>query len=162
MKFSNKFIAQASIIAALYAALTILVFSPISYNPMQIRVAEVLTVLPYITPAAIPGLFIGCIAANLVSPAGIIDIIFGSLFTLLAAFLTYFVSKTKKPILAPLPPVLINAFGVSIYLHKLFQLSYLICVLSIAVGEVIACYVLGYPLLRLVLSNEKLKNIVKL
>ena len=160
MKFSNKFIAQSAIIAALYAALTV-ILAPISYGPFQLRVAEMLTVLPFLTPAAIPGLFLGCAIANLFSPAGIVDVVFGSLFTLLAAILTYLLSKTRKPLLAPLPPVLINAFGVSLYLHLFFKMPYLVTALWVGLGEIAACYILGL-LLLLVLSTKKLNHIIKL
>jgi len=100
--------------------------------------------------------------ANIYGGLGIYDIVFGSLCTLIAAVLTYFLGKIKKPILAPLPPVVVNAFGVSLYLHFLFKMPYFLTVSYIALGETIACYVLGYPLLRLILSNDKLKDMVKL
>ena len=151
---STKFIAQTGIIAALYATITILL-APISYGPIQVRLSEALTVLPYITPAAIPGLFIGCLVANVYGGLGIADIVGGSFFTLLAATFTFLLSKAKRPILAPLPPVVINALGVSLYLHLLFKLPYWLTVLYIAIGEFIACYVLGYPLLQMLLKRKK-------
>lgn len=160
MNISNRFIAQAAIIAALYAALTI-VLAPFSFGVFQVRVSEMLTVLPFLTSAAIPGLFLGCAIANLFSPAGIIDVVFGSLFTLIAAILTYLLGKTKKPILAPLPPVVINAFGVSLYLHLFFKVPYLTSVIGIGLGQITACYILGLPLL-LVLSVKKPNHKVKL
>jgi len=138
-------------IAAIYVVLNI-IFASISYGPVQVRIAEALTVLPFIDPSAIIGLFVGCILANILGPVGMVDIIGGSFCTLVAAYLT---SKMKNPKLAPLPPVLINAFGVSIYLHLLFDLPYWITVLYIGIGEVIACYVLGYPLLILLIKNKK-------
>ena len=138
-------------IAAIYVVLNI-IFASISYGPVQVRIAEALTVLPFIDPSAIIGLFVGCILANILGPVGMVDIIGGSFCTLVAAYLT---SKTKNPKLAPLPPVLINAFGVSIYLHLLFDLPYWITVLYIGIGEVIACYILGYPLLILLIKNKK-------
>ena len=138
-------------IAAIYVVLNI-IFSPISYGPIQVRIAEALVVLPFIDPSAIIGLFLGCILANVIGPLGMVDIIGGSLCTLVAAYLTY---KVKNPKLAPLPPVLINAFGVSIYLHLIFDLPYWITVLYIGIGEVIACYILGYPLLILLIKNKK-------
>ena len=138
-------------IAAIYVVLNI-IFASISYGPIQIRIAESLTVLPFIDPSAIIGLFVGCILANILGPVGMVDIIGGSLCTLVAAYLTY---KLKNPKLAPLPPVLINAFGVSIYLHLLFDLPYWITVLYIGMGEIIACYILGYPLLILLIKNKK-------
>lgn len=154
MSISSKYIARAGIIAALYAVITILL-APISYGPVQVRVSEALTVLPYLTPAAIPGLFIGCLLANIYGGLGIYDIIGGSFITLLAAFFTYLLSKTKQPILAPLPPVLLNAFGVSLYLHFLFQMPYWLTVAYVGIGEVAACYILGYPLLKIILNQKK-------
>jgi len=142
---------RAAMIAAIYVVLNI-IFAPISYGPIQVRIAEVLVVLPFIDSSAIIGLFLGCVLANVYGGLGMVDIIGGSLCTLIAAYLTY---KVKTPKLAPLPPVLINAFGVSIYLHLLFDLPYWLTVLYIGIGEVIACYILGYPLLILLIKNKK-------
>ncbi|MDO9555814.1 MAG: QueT transporter family protein [Atribacterota bacterium] len=146
-----NYLVRAAMIAAIYVVLNI-IFAPISYGPIQVRIAEVLVVLPFIDSSAIIGLFLGCILANIYGGLGMVDIIGGSLCTLIAAYLTY---KVKKPKLAPLPPVLINAFGVSIYLHLLFDLPYWLTVLYIGIGEVIACYILGYPLLILLIKNKK-------
>ena len=152
ISLNTKIIAQTGIIAALYAVITI-ILAPISYGPIQVRVSEALTVLPYITPAAIPGLFIGCLVANVYGGLGLADIFGGSLCTLIAAMFTYLLSKSKKPFLAPLPPVVINALGVSFYLHILFKYPYWLTVLYIAVGEFFACFVLGYSLLQLLLKR---------
>jgi uncharacterized membrane protein len=146
-----NYLIRVAMIAAIYVVLNI-IFAPISYGPIQVRIAEVLVVLPFINPSAIMGLFLGCILANVYGGLGMVDIIGGSLCTLVAAYLTY---KVKNPKLAPLPPVLINAFGVSIYLHLLFDLPYWLTVLYIGIGEVIACYILGYPLLILLIKNKK-------
>ena len=81
------FITQAAVIAALYVVLVV-IFNYISFGPIQFRVAEALTILPYFTPAAIPGLFIGCILANVIGGAVIWDIIFGSIATLIGAVFT--------------------------------------------------------------------------
>jgi uncharacterized membrane protein len=161
LNFSTKFLAQVGIIGSLYAVITI-ILAPISYGPIQVRISEALTVLPYLTPAAIPGLFVGCVVANIYGGLGIYDIIGGSLCTLLAAFLTSISSKTKKPILAPLPPVLVNAFGVSLYLHFLFQLPYWLSVIYIGIGEMVACFILGYPLLRIILKKERFLERLKI
>ena len=146
-----NYLVRVAMVAAIYVVLNI-VFAPISYGPIQVRIAEALVVLPFINPSAIMGLFLGCILANIYGGLGIVDIVGGSLCTLIAAYLTY---KVKNPKLAPLPPVLINAFGVSIYLHLLFDLPYWITVLYIGIGELIACYVLGYPLLILLIKNKR-------
>ena len=146
-----NYLVRVAMIAAIYVVLNI-IFAPISYGPIQVRIAEILVILPFIDSSAIIGLFLGCILANVYGGLGMVDIIGGSLCTLIAAYLTY---KVKNPKLAPLPPVLINAFGVSIYLHLLFDLPYWITVLYIGIGEVIACYILGYPLLILLIKNKK-------
>jgi len=141
----TKFWVQAALIGAIYAVLTI-AFAPISYGQIQVRISEALTVLPFFTPAAIPGLFIGCIIANLYGGNGIIDIVFGSLATLGAAALSY---KMPKKWLVPFPPILVNAIVVGWLLHYLFQLPLLITMLWIALGQMIACFGIGYPLMLL-------------
>jgi uncharacterized membrane protein len=158
---TNRFISQTAIIAALYAALT-LALAFMSYGPIQIRISEALTVLPFISIAAIPGLALGCLVANLFSPVGLPDIIFGSLCTLIAAGLTYLISKTKKPFLAPLPPIIVNSLGVSLYLHFFYNLPYWLNVLYISIGEIVACYLLGYPLLKFILGKEKVLKTLRI
>ncbi|HOJ92160.1 MAG TPA: QueT transporter family protein [Dictyoglomaceae bacterium] len=152
---SSKKIARVGIYAAIYAALTI-ILSPISYGPIQVRVSEFLTLFPFIDPLAIPGVFIGCIIANLFSPGGWIDIILGSLFTLVAAYLT---QKMPSIYLTPIPPILINAFGISLYLHTFFKLPYLLNVIYIGVGEGVATYGIGLPILLYILKKQNLKKI---
>lgn len=157
IKWGARDIAYAGIIAALYAALTI-ILAPISYGVYQFRVSEALTILPFIYPMAIVGLFIGCLVANIFGGNGLPDIIFGSLFTLIAGYLTYLTSKIKTReigmILAPIPPIVINAFGVSIYLSQITKMSYFYVVHMVGIGELVVCYVLGLPLL-LYLSSAK-------
>lgn len=135
-------ISWIGIISALYVVITI-VFAPISYGPIQVRISEALTLLPFFDPRAIYALFLGCLFSNIFGGLGIYDIIFGSLLTLIAAFLT---SKMKNIYIAGIPPVLINAFGVSLYLSLLFKLPYLLTVLYIAIGESISVYAIGVPL----------------
>jgi len=149
-----KKISRAAIIAALYVALTVLLM-PISFYAFQIRVAEALTVLPFIFPEAVWGLFIGCLIANFFGGLGILDIAVGSTLTLIAAFLTMHLAKTNKPVLAPLPPLILNAFGVSAYLMFLiappplpFHIpTYFLFVITIGFGEFVATYIIGLPLL---------------
>ncbi|HHW32355.1 MAG TPA: QueT transporter family protein [Clostridiaceae bacterium] len=148
---SLRFIIEASVIAALYAALTIL-FAPISYGMLQVRISEALTVLPFFTPAAIPGLFIGCIISNIIGGNGIYDIIFGSLATLVAAILSY---KIKKPYLVPLPPIIVNAIVVGFILFYVLNMPLYATMVWVAIGETIACYGLGYPLIK---QLEKYKD----
>jgi uncharacterized membrane protein len=122
MKFDLKFLIRAAVIAALYAAVTLLL-APISYGPLQFRVSEALTLLPMLTPAAIPGLFVGCLAANLLGGATALDIVFGSLATLGAAILTR--RLREKPLIAALPPVLVNAFVVGAVLAYAYNLPFI-------------------------------------
>ena len=103
----TKRIARIGIIAGLYIAVTFLL-SAISFGPLQVRVSEALTLLPMIYPEAIMGLFLGCLLANLLGPYGAVDIICGSLVTLIAAFITY--RFRHNSIIAYLSPILLNAF----------------------------------------------------
>lgn len=139
---NTRFLIEAAIIAAIYAALTILI--PGGSGQVQIRISEALTVLPLFTPAAIPGLFVGCLIANLVVGAGIYDIIFGSLATLIAAIIT---SKIKSKYLAPLAPVIANAVTVALIWKLIANLPMLVTMGFVALGEVVACYGLGLPLI---------------
>jgi uncharacterized membrane protein len=137
-----RYMVEAAVIAAMYAALTILI--PGGSGQIQVRVSEALTVLAFFTPAAIPGLFVGCLAANLFVGAGIYDIVFGSLATLIAAILT---SKMPSKKLAPLPPVVMNAVVVAFVLKLSINAPILITMGFVGLGELIACYGLGYPLM---------------
>jgi len=150
-KRNIRFLAEAAIIAALYAVISI-IFAPISSGMFQMRISEALTVLPVFTPAAIPGLFVGCIVTNIVSGNGPVDIVFGSLATLLAAFLSY---KMPRRFLVPLPPVLINAVVVGFILNYVLQAPLLASMGWVALGQAAACYGLGYPLM---LQLEKYKD----
>ena len=260
---STRQLATAGLIASSYTILS-LVFQPISFGVYQVRIAEALTVLPFLTPAAIPGLYIGCLVANILGGMGWLDIIIGPLITLVAAILTWQTTRldkrtaatiisvvtillmwvggiyllngfhysmisfiglclsvvailiivwglksTGRPItgrryrivvgsaliltliaiiflrrtddfyflicggliliavnlgitlllwirrsqqhlgllIAPLPPVVLNAFGVSLYLAPIIGVNYWFCVQMIGIGQLIACYVIGLPLL---------------
>jgi uncharacterized membrane protein len=150
----TKLLLQAAIIAAVYAVLTI-ALSAISYGPMQVRVSEALTVLAGLTPAAVPGLIIGCVIANLASPVGIVDVIFGSLATALAAAASY--KLRKYDWLVPLPPVIANGIIVGLVLHYAYAVPNLwACMGWVALGELIACYVIGLPLLKIFRRYPKL------
>ncbi|MEE1012633.1 MAG: QueT transporter family protein [Acutalibacteraceae bacterium] len=143
-----------AIIAAFYAAATVLI-SPISYGAVQFRLSEALTVLSVFTPAAVPGLTIGCIIANLASPYGIWDILFGSAATLLAALsarkLRHITFK-GLPLLSIIMPVIFNAIIVGAEIAILtpgdsakfavFALS----ALQVGAGELAVCLLGGIPL----------------
>jgi uncharacterized membrane protein len=205
-KLTARELSSSGLIAALYTILS-LVFLPISFGVYQVRIAEALTVLPFLTRAAIPGLYIGCLLANIFGGMGWLDIVFGPLITLVAALLTRLAARMSRNVatillaglpvvlvwvsavyflisaaetwflivgfilliaalvltllfyrlwsqgsnlnifIAPLPPVLLNAFGVSLYLAPLLGFNYWFSVQMIGVGELIACYVIGLPLL---------------
>lgn len=151
-----RFIVQTGIIAAIYAVLTIL-SAPLSYGPIQVRLSEALCVLPFFTPAAIPGLFLGCIIANTFGGLGPIDIIFGSLATLISAGITYFI---KVKWLVPLPAVIINAVAVGFILNIVLSAPLFATMGYVAAGQLVACYGLGLPLLYLL--NKQKKNIFAL
>lgn len=136
-------------IAAGYTVLTLLAMMlNLAYGPVQFRFSEALTVLPVLTPAAVPGLAVGCLLSNLWSSMGALDIIFGTAATLLAALTTYMVRNIRVkgiPILAPLPPVLFNALivGVEITIVSpggfVFP-AFLANALSVGLGELAVCY----------------------
>jgi uncharacterized membrane protein len=149
-------ITRGALIAALYAALTLL-FAPLSYSYLQVRISEALTVLPILTPTAIPALFVGTLLANLLSPVGWPDVVFGSLLTLIAATVTYHLRK--HAFFALLSPVLVNAFGVSAYLFSFYRIPYWLSVATVGLGEAIAVFLLGYPLLRILQSRKRELNI---
>ncbi len=159
MKKSLKpafFIAQAAIIAALYVVITYFVAAfNLASGAIQVRISEALTILPVFTPAAIPGLFIGCLLANTLTGAVIWDIIFGSLATLIATIGTYLLRKTK--FLYTLPPVLSNAIIVPLVLQKAYGLedAYWFLFLTVGLGEVISVCVLGFLLKNALSRYEK-------
>ena len=134
---------QAAMIAAIYVVLCV-VFAPISYKEVQIRIAEALTILPLFTPAAIPGLFIGCLIANLMGGAIVLDVVCGSLATLIGALGTWALRKRSK-FLGVVPPILANILIVPFVLRYGYGLPFPIpfLALTVGIGEVISCGVLG-------------------
>jgi uncharacterized membrane protein len=142
------FMVQAALIAAVYIVLTVS-FAPISSGLFQLRFSETLTVLPALTPAAIPGVFIGCLLGNFLVGATFLDVVFGSLTTLVAAYLSYRLRDKKW--LVPLPPVLLNAVVVGCMLVYIYSVKVALPVAMawVAAGQIGACYIIGYPLLTL-------------
>jgi uncharacterized membrane protein len=143
---TTRRITEAAAIAAIYVVLTF-VFAPISFGQIQVRIAEMLTILPVFTPAAIPGLFVGCILGNIFGGAILPDIIFGSLATLIGAIGTYLLRK-KTPFLAPVPPILTNIIIVPLILAFAYGVPLAIPFLMLTVGggEILSCGVLGLGL----------------
>lgn len=144
MKNKNVlFMTHAAMIAAIYVVLTYL-FAPFSFGEVQIRIAEALTILPVFTPAAIPGLFIGCLVGNILGGAILPDIIFGSIATLIGAVFTYML-KNQSRVLAILPPIISNTVIVP-YVLKLgygVNLPIPFMMLTVGIGEIIGCGLLG-------------------
>ena len=130
-----QFLARAAIIAALYVVLT-MVFAPISFGPMQVRIAEVLTILPLFTPAAIPGLLVGCLLWNILGGGVIWDIIFG-------AAVGYALRRNRW--LVPIPAILANAIIIPFVLKYGYgiEMPLILMGLYVGVGEIISCFVLG-------------------
>lgn len=148
------FITRAAAIAALYVVLT-MVFAPISFSEVQVRISEALTILPLFTPTAIPGLFIGCLIANILGGCIIWDIIFGSLATLIGAALGYLLRKNRW--LVPIPAIAANTVIVPLVLRFGYgvNLPMYILILSIAAGEIISCYVMGELLGTVLMKYRK-------
>ena len=166
---STLYIVQGALIAAIYAAMTILqnVLIPGSASmPVQFRISEVLTVLALYTPAAVPGLTIGCVIANIssLSVLGPYDLIFGSLATLFAALSMYALRNVrlfKLPVLAALMPALFNGLLVGFEIDYFFMnnasafnfVDFLIQGGLVALGELAVLFVLGLPLTRVIELN---------
>ena len=142
-----QFLTHAAMIAAIYVVVTVL-FAPFSFGEIQVRVAEALTILPYFTPAAVPGLFIGCIIGNIIGGAILPDIIFGSMATLIGAYITYLL-RGKSKYLAPLPPIIANTIVVPYVLHYAYGINLPIplMMLTVGIGEIISCGFFGMIIL---------------
>ncbi len=147
IKITPKQIVYTAFIAAIYFVVAA-IFAPLSFGPVQVRIAEALTLLPIITPLAIPGTFIGCLIANIVFSASMLDIILGSLATLIAAILTYMLRENKY--IAALPPVIINAFVVAYVLKVSVGAPYWMTVFTVGVGQAVSCYAIGIPFVAIV------------
>ncbi len=153
-KESIRYIITSALIAAIYAGLTYLSSAfGMAYGPIQLRLSEVLTVLPIFTPAAIPGLAVGCFIANLGS-FNIADLLFGTAATLMAAILTRVLRDIKfknLPILSFLSPVIINALVIgfeweAIFIQsKSFLWGFLIAAAEIGLSQLIVCLCFGIP-----------------
>ena len=145
-KISVLFVTQAAVIAAMYVVLTFVSSSMgLASGEIQIRLSEMLVILPAFTPAAIPGLFLDCLLSNLLTGCTVIDIVFGSLATLVAAILSYQLRNHKYPLLVTVPPVVANMIVVPFILKFSYGVPLPIPVMmaTVGIGEVISCMVLG-------------------
>ena len=150
-----RFIVFNGIVAALYVVLTYFL-APISYGPIQARISEVMTVFPIFSWGMIPGVTLGCLISNLLNPdnLGPVDIIGGTLATLIAGLLSYFIGKKNKW-LGLLSPILVNGLIVGGYLPFLLMdtvtwQAVAISMLSVAAGEAIVMIVLGIGLVAII------------
>ena len=153
----TQFLTEAAAIGAIYVVLTLLL-APLSFGEVQIRFSEALTILPFFTPAAIPGLFIGCIIANLLGGAIPVDIIFVSIATLIGAVFTYKLRNSNR-FLAPIPPIAANAIIVPFVLRFGYgvNLPIPLMMLTVGIGEVVSCAIVGLILQTALL---KYKNVI--
>ncbi|MFR2379862.1 MAG: QueT transporter family protein, partial [Clostridium sp.] len=136
------FICQAAVIAALYVVLTY-VFSAFASGVIQVRVSEALTILPAFTPAAIPGLVIGCLLSNTLTGCVLLDIIFGSVATLIGALGSY--ALRRHTWLVPIPPIVSNMIIVPFVLRYAYGATdaFPFMIATVGAGEIISCYLLG-------------------
>ena len=137
-------VATGGVIAAMYVVLTVIANAlGLASGAIQVRFSEALTILPVFTPAAIPGLTVGCVLANLITGCAPWDVVFGSLATLIGALGTWLLRK--KPMLAWIPPVISNMAIIPVVLQKVYGVpdAWWYLVLTVGAGEVISCGVLG-------------------
>ena len=164
---SVRKLVHCGVVAAIYVVLC-LALQPLSYGAVQVRVAEALCLLPVFGAEYIVGVVLGCFLANLLGST-IVDVIFGTLATLLACLVTYKLRNVRfkgLAIAASLPPVLFNAVIIGIEIAVMFPTSsspiWLVCItngISVGIGEVISCTVLGVVLVKLIESNAALRKV---
>lgn len=153
----TKYLVQGAIIASHYIVLTYVTnLFGLASGAIQVRISEALTVLPYFTPAAIPGIFVGVFLANLLTGSILTDVIVGSLLSL-GATLTTYVLRKKSSYLAPVPPILFNAIGIPFVLRYAYGIpgSLAYFGLTVGIGQIISAGILGL----LLLNALKKKNI---
>lgn len=158
-RLSNKavyFMAYAAMIAAIYVVLT-MIFAPISFGPVQFRISEALCILPLFTPAAVPGLFLGCLLSNLLCGAAALDVVFGSLATLIGAVGSYTLRKNKWAVC--LPPIMANTIIIPWVLRYAYGSPDMIpfAMVTVGIGEILAIGVLGNLLM---VALERYKNVI--
>lgn len=160
-KFSVKQIAFCGLIAALYVVFT-WVLGEFGYGPIQFRISECMTVLPFCFPIATAGLTVGCLLSNLLSTVGPLDLLLGTAATLLGALGTQACRKKNLWWLAPLPPVLANGLIIglllTIYSETRTWAYFLTMALQVGLSELICCYLLGLPLLLFIRHYQKTNN----
>ena len=151
------FIAQAGIIAALYVVLTVFVAAfNLASGAIQVRISEALCVLPFFTPAAVPGVIIGCFLSNIITGAMLPDVIFGTFATAIAAVASYLLRNHR--FLVTVPPVLANALIIPFVLKYAYHLDDAVwfMMLTVGAGEIISCVGLGSLLITALMPIRKL------
>lgn len=140
------FLAYAAVIGAIYVALTVM-FAPIAFGPVQFRISEALCILPFFTPAAVPGVFVGCFLSNLICGAAPLDVVFGSLATLIGALGSYALRNRKWMVCVP--PILANTVIIPWVLRYAYGSPDIIpfAMVTVGIGEILAIGVLGNLLL---------------
>ena len=148
-KSKTLYIVQAGVIGALYVVLTMFAQGfDLASGAIQCRFSEALTILPFFTPAAIPGVTIGCLLSNILMQSALPDVIFGTLATLIGCIGTYVLRKHR--VLCSLPPVISNALIIPFVLKYAYGMTDLIpfMMLTVGAGEVITCVIFGEILLN--------------
>lgn len=156
MKNNTLYLTQASLIAALYVVLTIISnFAGLASGVIQLRLSEMLTILPVFTAAAIPGLAVGCAVANLATGCALWDVVFGTLATTLGALGTYYIGR-KYPYAGPAFPIAANALIVPKVLQVVYgaEGTYWYFMLTVGIGEILSCGLLGIILYRLLKKTK--------
>ena len=156
MNTKSSYISQGALIAALYVLLTLVSSAfGLSSGAIQLRLSEMLTVLPLYFSSAVPGLFIGCIIANLITGSAIWDVVFGSLATLVAAIITSKMQKARY--LASLPPVLANTLVVPFVIKLVYgdTMALWLIAITVFIGEILSCTVLGTILITFMEKRKK-------
>lgn len=151
MNKSVKSIVTGGCIAAIYVVLSMLCAAlGLASGVIQVRISEALCILPIMTGAAVPGLFVGCLVANALSGCALWDIVFGSLATLVGAVGTRLIGS-KHPIISLIPPILANVIVVPLILTKVYAVpdAYWVIVLTVGLGEVLSCGVCGFVLYKM-------------
>ena len=151
-----QWLTKNAILAALYVVIT-LVFAPISYGAVQFRVSEVLVMIPFFNKKWIPGITLGCLIANMFSPLGVVDVVFGTLATLIAGIL---VSKMKNIWLVTLMPTIANGIIIGIQLNLVFKAPLFASMLYVALGELVVVVIATFVLKALQRNKEINKILV--
>lgn len=142
---------MAGLVAAAYVVLTFVAqMAGLASGAIQFRLSEALTILPMFTPAAIPGLAVGCVLANILTGCAMWDVVFGSIATLIGALGTYLLRKTENPFLGCIPPIVSNMLIVPAVLMKVYGVtdSYWYLMMTVGIGEIVCCGILGVILYK--------------